>query len=279
MFNLTPVPIEVVDFYDDGEDSRHYHFRLNGVEKETMSAWGEAQHGQFFMLTLPGVGEAAFTFTALPNKQGVFGALVRKIGSVTHALFQCEVGNIIGARGPFGNGWPTKHLAKQRILIIGGGCGIAPLASMVNELIDTQSYTQLEVIYAARNRSTLMLNPERKRWQHCIPMFNVVEDIAGLDDLDYYQGTAVGILPTVLHAFGEQPDRVFMAGPEGMMESAAEYLVAYGIEPTAIYLSIERRMHCAVGLCGHCYLQNHYVCTNGPTFTWAKLQQCEAEYQ
>ncbi|WP_227876514.1 iron-sulfur cluster-binding protein [Photobacterium frigidiphilum] len=280
MFNMTPVPIEVVDFYDDGQDTRHYHFRLhgleNGVEKETLSAWQKAQSGQFFMLSLPGVGEAPFTFTELPNEQGKFGALVRQMGSVTHALFECAVGDIIGARGPFGKGWPMAAMADQRILIIGGGCGIAPLASVINELIETQNYRQLEVIYATRNSATLMLNPERARWRHFIPLFNVVEDTAGLSDPDYYQGTVLGLLPTVLHSFGTQPDLVLMAGPEAMMEAAAEYLVAYGIQPDAINLSIERRMHCAVGLCGHCYLQDRYVCTDGPTFTWADIRQYQA---
>ena len=272
MFNLTPVPIEVLDFYDDGQETRHYRFRLMDADNSNKHvAWHKAQNGQFFMLCLPGIGEAPFTFTQLPNETGEFRALVRKVGSVTHALFNCSVGDVIGARGPFGRGWPVDDMSKERLLIVAGGCGIAPLASLINRLIDTQSFTQLEVVYAARSRATLMLNPERERWQHCVPFFTVVEDMTGLNEQEFYSGTAVGILPKVLHAFAEQPDRVMLAGPEGMMEAAAEYLTAYGVDPKVIYLSVERRMHCAVGLCGHCYLQSRYVCTDGPTFTWAEL--------
>ena len=271
MVNLTPECIEIVDFYDDGEHARHYQFRLLGGDPPVSPAWQQAQSGQFFMLCVPGVGEAPFTFTTLPDEQGNFRALVREMGAVTQALFACEAGDRLGARGPFGRGWPMAALNDQRILIIGGGCGMAPLVSVIEQLIAQQNFTQLEVLYAARSKAAMMLNPERARWQHCIPMFTAVEDMTGLNEPGYYSGTAIGILPTVLHAFGEQPDRVLLSGPEVMMTAIADYLVAYGLSPETIHLSIERRMHCAVGLCGHCYLQDKYVCTDGPTFSWAEI--------
>nr|WP_319557139.1 FAD-binding oxidoreductase [uncultured Vibrio sp.] len=267
MFNLTPDSIEVIDFYDDGEDTRHYHFRLLQLDPK----WMKTQSGQFFMLCVPGIGEAPFTFTQLPDESGNFRALVRKMGAVTQALFTKERGEILGARGPFGYGWKASELVDKKILVIGGGCGLAPLVSVIDQLIDQQSYAQLEVVYAARNKQTLLLKPERERWKHCIPIFNVVEDLTGLDVEDYYPGTAIGVLPTVLHSFGEQPDCVLVAGPEAMMSVVSEYLVSYGIDPQDIYLSVERRMHCAVGLCGHCYMNNHYVCTHGPTLRWAEV--------
>ncbi|MEE3876893.1 iron-sulfur cluster-binding protein [Vibrio sp. YYF0003] len=267
MFNLTPDSIEIIDFYDDGEDTRHYHFRLLDLDTK----WMKTQSGQFFMLCVAGSGEAPFTFTQLPDDKGNFRALVRKMGTVTTALFSKERGEILGARGPFGHGWQVSELVDKKVLVIGGGCGLAPLVSVVEQLIDQQSYTQLEVVYAARNKQTLLLKPERERWKHCIPMFNVVEDLTGLDEQDYYPGTAIGVLPKVLHSFGEQPDCVLVAGPEAMMSVVSEYLVSYGIDAKDIYLSVERRMHCAVGLCGHCYLKNHYVCTHGPTLRWAEV--------
>ena len=267
MYSLTPDSIEIIDFYDDGEDTRHYQFRLLNMT----SAWSNSECGQFFMLCVPGVGEAPFTFTQLPDESGHFRALVRKMGSVTQALFAKERGDILGARGPFGHGWLSSDFADKKILIIGGGCGLAPLVSVIEQLIDQQNFTQLEVVYAARNKNNLLLTPEREHWQHCIPMFNVVEDITGLDAQNYYLGTALGVLPQVLNSFGEQPDCVLMAGPEAMMCAVSEFLIDYGIDAKDIYLSVERRMHCAVGLCGHCYLKQHYVCNKGPTFRWADV--------
>ncbi len=267
MFSLTPDSIEIIDFYDDGEDTRHYYFRLSKLN----SNWARAKSGQFFMLCVPGVGEAPFTFTKLPDEFGNFRALVRKVGSVTETLFTKDRGEILGARGPYGQGWQTDELADKKILVIGGGCGLAPLASVVEQLIEQQNFAQLEVVYAARSKRTLLLSPERDHWKHCIPIFNVVEELTGLDEQEYYVGTAISILPTVLQSFGEQPDCVLVAGPEAMMGVVSEYLVSYGIDAKDIYLSVERRMHCAVGLCGHCYLNNHYVCINGPTLRWAEV--------
>lgn len=264
MYNLTPVSIEIVDFYDDGENTRHYHFRL----LDSILEWKKAQSGQFFMLCVPGAGEAPLTFTELPDEKGHFRALVRMMGEVTQALFQQKVGGIVGARGPFGHGWPIKDLTDKKILVIGGGCGMAPLASIIEQLIDQGNFEQLAVVYATRSKNTLMLRPEREHWQHQVPIFNVLEDISGVDPLAHYAGTAVTILPQVLDTFAELPERVLISGPESMTCAVTEYLIAYGIDAHAIYVSLERRMHCAVGLCGHCYVKNQYVCTQGPTFCW-----------
>jgi len=277
MHNLTPTAIQLVDFYDDGEHARHFNFRLlaesGAVNKDTTHHWLHVQAGQFFMLCVPNVGEAPFTFTQAPDEKGNFRALVRRMGSVTSALFDLEAGQILGIRGPFGKGWPIKSITDKRILVVGGGCGLAPLVSVVNQLIEQQNYTQLTVVYGARNRLVQMLNPERERWQHIIPVYNMIEDGTTNGDDNEYIGTPVDIMPTVLNSFGELPDIALLAGPEAMMYSMAEYLVAYGLSDHSIYLSIERRMHCAVGTCGHCYLKNKYACTDGPTFRWDELQQ------
>lgn len=269
MYSLTPDSIEIIDFYDDGEDTRHYHFRL----LDSIPQWIRAQSGQFFMLCLPGVGEAPFTFTELPDENGIFGALVRQMGSVTQALFDRSIGDVLGARGPYGQGWVVNDLADKRVLIIGGGCGMAPLVSTIEQLVEQHGVGQLVVLYAARNKDTLMLAPERERWQHDMTLFNVVEDISGLDEQNYYRGTALSILPRVLDSLVKAPDRVLIAGPELMMCAVSENLITHGIDPSTIYLSLERRMHCAVGLCGHCYLKNKYVCTHGPTFSWIDAKE------
>lgn len=277
MHSLTPSAIQLVDFYDDGEHTRHFHFRLLAEPKVTShdhhARWQQAQTGQFFMLNVPSLGEAPFSFTEAPDENGDFRALIRRMGTVTSALFELQAGQILGARGPFGIGWPMDEIINKRILAVGGGCGLAPLVSVVNQLIEQQNYTQLTVVYGARTRQAQMLNPERERWQHIIPVYNTIEDGPTNGGDNEYSGTPIDIMPTVLDSFGELPEVVLLAGPEAMMYSMAEYLAAYGISDHSIYLSIERRMHCAVGTCGHCYVKSNYVCTDGPTYRWDKLQQ------
>lgn len=276
MHNFTPSAIQLIDFYDDGEHARHFHFRLvadPAAGEEGFRHWQKAKAGQFFMLCVPGAGEAPFTFTSAPDENGNFRALVRRMGAVTSALFACEAGQILGARGPYGVGWPLREIVNKRVLVVGGGCGLAPLVEIVNELIEQQNYTQLTVVYGARSRELQMLNPERERWQHIIPVYNMIEDGNTNGGDNEYSGTPIDIMPTVLNSFGELPDVALLAGPESMMSAMAEYLVAAGLDDHAIFLSAERRMHCGDGTCGHCYIKHKYVCTDGPTFSWDKYRK------
>ena len=147
MLNHIPDAIKLVDYIDDGELARHYQFQLvnlkkninNSSEKSTKNNtakhnWQDAQPGQFFMLNVPSIGEAAFTFTEPPNEQGEFRALIRQMGKLTRTLFTLPKGEILGARGPFGRGWPLEKIAKQNIIIIAGGCGLAPLVNLIDGL-------------------------------------------------------------------------------------------------------------------------------------------------
>ena len=136
MHNHIPDAIELVDYIDDGEQARHYQFRLRNINSHaTTYDWQSAQPGQFFMLNVPSIGEAAFTFTEPPNEKGEFRALIRQMGKLTSTLFTLPKGETLGARGPFGRGWPLEEITGQNIIIIAGGCGLAPLVNLIDSLI------------------------------------------------------------------------------------------------------------------------------------------------
>ncbi len=284
MLNLVPDPIQILDHTEDGKDTRHYRFRI--MASEDLSNWQLAQPGQFFMLNVPGAGEAPFSFTEPPNANGEFRALVRQMGSVTSALFSQQAGDILGARGPFGIGWPVETLRGKNLLIVAGGCGLAPLVSLVETLISQSKSKPLSLVYGARDRESQMLTQERKRWAKSIKVFNTIEDCAvagseyssnekssGEFTGDEYRGTPLDLLPQAIASLDESPAAVLLCGPEAMMYAVAQFFTNHGLAEDAIFLSIERRMHCAVGLCGHCYVKHQYVCKNGPTFSWQDLQQ------
>jgi len=290
MLNHIPDAIELVDYIDDGEQARHYQFRLLNIkesinkssEKNTNKTsntakhdWKNVQPGQFFMLNVPSIGEAAFTFTEPPNEQGEFRALIRQMGKLTSTLFALPKGETLGARGPFGRGWPLEKIAKQNIIIIAGGCGLAPLVSLINGLIDNKvADQQLVLIYGAQSKQAQLLTAERQRWQQHIKIYNTLDEV----NIEYAlaenesQGTPVDIVDTALASFTKPATIALLCGPEIMMHSAAKKLVNSGIASDTIFLAIERRMHCAIGLCGHCYMNEQYVCKNGPTFSWQELQ-------
>jgi anaerobic sulfite reductase subunit B len=276
MLNHTPDAIELVDYIDDGEQARHYKFRLRNINSQaTTYDWQSAQPGQFFMLNVPSIGEAAFTFTEPPNEKGEFRALIRQMGKLTSTLFTLPKGEILGARGPFGRGWPLEKTSKKNIIIIAGGCGLAPLVNLINGLIDnTADDQQVVLVYGAKSKQAQLLSPERERWQAHIKIYNTLDEINDQYTLaeNESQGTPLDIVDTALASFTKPPATALLCGPEIMIHSAAKQLVTKGMTSDAIFLAIERRMHCAVGLCGHCYLNEHYVCKNGPTFSWQELQ-------
>jgi anaerobic sulfite reductase subunit B len=195
-----PATLHLIDAYDDGRDARHLTFAC----VDAPHTFGNAMPGQFFMLNVPGAGEIALTFSALPDARGHFGALVRRVGSVTSALFALAPGAVLGARGPFGNGWPMLQLASGRVLVVGGGCGLAPLVAAVRQLHDHG--VAHAVLYSARDHHAQILHSERAQWHR--------DGIALLEVFD--EPHRIGPVPhldAALAALGGMPDTVITCGP------------------------------------------------------------------
>ena len=234
MIDATPRQLWLEHGYADGEDTRHFTFRLDAPH----AGDGAVRPGQFFMLCVPGVGEAPFTYVRPPDPDGRFSALVRRMGRVTGALFACAPGALLGYRGPFGHGWPQDLPAGGRVLAVAGGCGLAPLAGLVEDACAPGAPWRLTLLYGARHAAVQVLGRERARWRTVLPLFESFDQ----PPPGQRPGTPLDHL-----------DRLFAAG---------------GLAAERIWLSLERRMHCADGQCGHCYLGASYVCRDGPTYRY-----------
>ncbi|MCW5829211.1 MAG: FAD/NAD(P)-binding protein [Deltaproteobacteria bacterium] len=258
---MTPAPVRIASVYDDGEDTRH--FTLEPVHQ---GAAVTAEPGQFFMLAVPGSGEAPFTYVRLPDTHGRFDMVVRRTGKLTHALFDRKQGDILGYRGPFGHGWPLNELQGRRVMVISGGCGLAPLAAVIDWLIEGRTTTAL--IYGARNPAAQVLARERALWAPKLPILETFDQTApGVQRT----GTPLTALGAATERLGGAPEIVLTCGPEAMMEAVARHFVDSGLPADRIWLSMERRMHCGVGLCGHCYIAHTYACRQGPTYRWDEI--------
>lgn len=257
MINLIPRRLLLIDHYADGEDSRHFSFKLERPQAADLAAIP----GQFFMLVVPGFGEAPFTYVSTPDAQGCFSALIRRMGELTTALFALEAGTVLGYRGPFGTGWPLFFKA-QRVLAVAGGCGLAPLAGMIDAALQHPEPTQMTVVYGARHAEARVLGRERARWQQAMPFIETLDRACA--------GQREG---SPLQHFDEAfahgtPDVLLCCGPEPLMLAAARECLRRGMPAESIWLSLERRMHCGVGLCGHCYVGSSYACVDGPTYRY-----------
>lgn len=266
MIDSTPRRLHVLEHYADGEGARHFSFRIELPRASDCAAIP----GQFFMLALPGFGEAPFTYVSLPDRNGLFTALIRRTGTLTAALFEQAEGAVLGYRGPFGKGWPL-FFSAQRVLAVAGGCGLAPLAGVIHEAISHRLPMQLTVLYGARHAAAQILRGERAEWCQRLPLIETLDEApAGLR-----QGSPLMHFDELFAA--TPPDAVLCCGPEPLMLATAEACLQRGLSADKVWLSLERRMHCADGLCGHCYLGPSYVCQDGPTYRYDQFLHLQSQ--
>ena len=257
MLQLTPKTIQIVDFYDDGADTRHFTFAPKGFVHEKPIAIG-----QFFMLSVPSAGLAPFTYTSLPDNQGRFNALIRKVGKLTSKLFTFKKGDVLGYHGPYGNGWPVAKLDQKEVLIVAGGCGLAPVSTAIDYLIEQGRADSVTLLYAARDQESQVLKKQRARWQSKILVYETLDTQGDKE----HSGLPTQHLLTVLRKCKRHPDMLLTCGPEAMMLDVAKMCLGLGFKSANICLSVERTMACGVGLCGHCYIGNSYACKQGPSY-------------
>lgn len=257
MIDLTPRALRLLDYYEDGRDSRHVTLRI----EQPLAGDRAVLPGQFFMLGMPGLGEAPFTYVSPPNAGNEFTALIRRTGKLTSHLFAMEPEALLSYRGPYGKGWPRLP-SSQSVLVVAGGCGLAPLAGLIEEALRQPVPPQLRVLYGARSVEAQVLGRERARWRAALPLVETLDE-GGPQAL---RGSPLTHLDRLFAE--EMPQSVLCCGPEAFMRATAQACEERGVGADNIWLSVERRMHCAVGLCGHCYIADSYACIDGPTYRY-----------
>ncbi len=227
------------------------------------------QPGQFNMLSLPGMGEAAISVSSDPEETDVIRHTVRAVGNVSRALTRLHAGARVGVRGPFGAPWPLASSRGQDILIVAGGIGLAPLRPVIYHIArHREAFGKVTVLYGARTPKDLLYTAEYPAWrEHDIQILLTV-DRADPD----WTGT-VGVVPMLFYRLRPDPKRtvVFSCGPEIMMRFVVHESMARRIPPERMYLSLERNMKCGQGLCGHCQFGPFFICRDGPVFRFDAL--------
>lgn len=227
--------------------------------------------GQFNMLYVFGIGEAAISISGDPAAPGQFVHTVRAVGNVTRAICRAGPNDVIGVRGPYGTGWPVEQAVGQDVVIVAGGIGLAPLRPVLLELLAHRDrFGRIEIIYGARTPGDLLYYREIQTWRFRRDLrFQTTVDTAGRD----WYGD-VGVVTTRLPDARFDPARTtaFLCGPEIMMKLGAEALGARGVPAERIWLSLERNMKCALGICGHCQFGPEFVCRDGPVFRYDAIR-------
>ncbi len=228
--------------------------------------------GQFVMLTIPGVGEAPISITSSPSRSnGHFELCVRRMGDVTTALHRLEPGASVGIRGPFGHGFPIDEMRGKDILFAPGGLGLAPLRSLINQVLDQRDdFGRVIILYGAKRPAELLFREELDEWaQRKDIEFHVTVDRGD----ETWQGH-VGVITTLFPQISVDPltTVAITCGPPVMYRFVLIEMLGKGIPERQIYLSLERRMKCGVGKCGHCQINHLYCCQSGPVFTYDQIK-------
>ncbi|MEM4330862.1 MAG: hypothetical protein QW273_02540 [Candidatus Pacearchaeota archaeon] len=224
--------------------------------------------GQFFQLSILGYGECPLASCSF-NKNYV-DVLVRKVGNVTSAMFNyLRKGDYVFLRGPYGKGYDLKEIGDKNMILIGGGSGIAPIASLIEYCLQNKKYYErIKVFFGFKNEESILLKDRIKKWSKKIKIKVFIDPQN--KKTEYEQGYIQDILKKEEI---EESQLFIMCGPELMMKSATDYLVSKGIKERNIFWNMERRMECAIGSCGRCLIQDLYVCKDGPVFSYELLKE------
>ncbi len=231
--------------------------------------------GQFVEVSVLGVGEAPISISSSPSRSSKsFELCVRRVGDVTSALHSLKPGDRVGIRGPFGRGFPFEKFRGKDLLFAPGGLGLAPLRSLINQVIDERAmFGRVVILYGARNPDELLFKDELEIWEE----MQDVELYLTVDRGDDNWTGNTGVITTLFRHISVYPRNTVAAtcGPPIMYRFVLMELFGKGISEGNIWLSLERRMKCGVGKCGHCQINNVYACQSGPVFSYKEIKGLE----
>ncbi len=246
-----------------------FTFWVDIVDKQERRAF-RFEPGQINMLGVFGVGEVPISISSDPDRPHHLAHTVRACGRVTNALKTLGPGDEVTVRGPFGRPWPLRNARGGDLLVIAGGLGLAPVRpAMLRAIRHRGMFRRVILLVGARSPEHMLFRNELDAWtawfnQRGVEILQTV-DIAD-DTWPYGEGVVTTLFPKA--HLDPRATTVFTCGPEIMMWFAVQELLRMGTPAKNIWVSLERNMHCGVGICGHCQLGRWFVCTDGPVFRW-----------
>lgn len=260
-----PLQAEVVDI--DVESTNTYLISLRPIDDEDETVQIDYLPGQFLMVSVFGLGECPISIASSPTREPL-QICVREAGRITQGMMAARVGDVLGIRGPFGNGFPVAEMKDRNVAIAGGGSGFATLRSLINYIADHRDdYREVTVVYGARTPQDLYFTSEYGSWQAADIEVGITVDM-----MDASWKGNVGLVTSLLSEIDPAPGAAALCGPPMMIRAVAKDLLDRGFIEQEIYISLERHMKCGVGKCEHCTMGSYHVCTDGPIFSYDRVR-------
>jgi sulfhydrogenase subunit gamma (sulfur reductase) len=235
--------------------------------------------GQFAELSMIGKGECPIGIASSPTEEGSVKFTIKKMGTVTSHFHKREVGDVVGIRGPLGNGWPIEDMKGKNIVIIGGGFAFSTLRSLTEYILhedNRKKYGNLTVIYGNRDSGEVLYRSDLEKWEKR----DDIEVVLTIDREEKGWNKRVGFVAPIVKEVAPSSENTIavVCGPPIMIKTTISVLEELKFKDEQILNSLEMRMKCGVGKCGRCNIGNKYVCLDGPVFSLAELKKLPNEY-
>jgi len=261
---LIPFKAVITDIKLETTDIRTYSLLLRDAVYKT-------KPGQFNMVGYPGVGEAPISLSSVVCENR-FQHTIKAVGRVTKFIERLREGDELFLRGPYGSSWPLESTIGKDILLIAGGLGIAPMRPVIQEILTKRnSFGNVTLIYGTRRPDTLLFKNELDVWRKDAMVLLAVDEVTPCTIWAYHVGLVTELLDKV--SFNVEKTFAFICGPEIMMRFISRGLFLRGFLPSRVYVSLERRMKCGIGQCGHCQHGSKFVCKDGPVFLYKEVSR------
>ncbi len=258
-----PKPYKVTSFFRESEGN----FTL------TVDMKGKHAPGQFVQVSLPGFGEAPISICS--DSEEYLQLNIREIGHVTKKLASLRKGDTIFIRGPYGKGYPMEHLKGNNIIIIGAGCGVAPLRGIVEYIKHHRlDYQEVHLYLGYHSYDDILFKKELERWEKEFKTHVLVSETAPKEGAHLCYDTEHGHVTDALKLvhLTNHNKVVFICGPPPMIKDTVGILKEKGFNDDQIFISAERLMYCALGVCCHCMIRGKFTCIDGPVFRYDEIK-------
>ncbi len=251
---VMPKPYTILDVFK--ETDMEYTFK---VATDIVPA-----HGQFMQLSIPKIGEAPISVSSFGD--GYMEFTIRAVGKLTDKLFSLQPGDTLFMRGPYGKGWPIEQFADKHLVVIAGGTGVAPVRSLLNKCCDEPGFAKsVHLICGFKNAESILFKKDLERWKENFEAIYTLDN----ETIPCWQcGLVTQFIPDFNYDSFDGEYEVIIVGPPAMMHFSALKCMTCGIPEEKVWVSFERKMSCAVGKCGHCRIDETYVCLEGPVFNY-----------
>ena len=257
---LKPAPYKIISVRELTKDE--WTFR---IKVETTPIFG-----QFYEVSLPGIGEMPISTSGIGDKW--IEMTIRNVGKVSSEVHKLKPGSTIFLRGPYGNGFNADDFKDKHVVVAAGGCGVSPVRPLIEYFYNNPDYVaEVDLLFGFKEPGVVLFKEDIGRWKKKFNTIVTVDQACGA-----WEGNCVGLITDYVKEIKMseyQKMQIVIVGPPIMMKYTAEEFIKHGVPEEQIIVSMERRMSCGIGKCGHCKVDSCYVCIDGPVFYYSEAKK------